>query len=59
LVASFPGVTGVTYGAEWSTTLQPGSWTSIPNTGTGGTNTFSVPTSTHPRMYLRFRVSNP
>ncbi len=44
-VASFTqpaGVSGITYGAEWSTTLLNGSWTPIPDTGAGSTHTFSI-----------------
>lgn len=39
------GVTGVTYGASYSTSLQSGSWTPIPDTGSGTTHTFSAPVS--------------
>ncbi len=39
------GVTGVTYGASHSTSLQGGSWTPIPDTGSGTTHVFSAPVS--------------
>ena len=58
-VATFTGVSGVTYSAEWSSTLQPGSWTTIPDSGSGNTHTFSVPTGTHQRVFMRFGVSVP
>ena len=53
------GVSGITYGAEWSTTLLPGSWTPITDTGTGGTHTFSVPIGTNDRMFMRIVVTEP
>ena len=37
------GVTGITYGAEWSATLESGSWSDIPDTGSGGEHVFSMP----------------
>lgn len=55
-VASFTGVDGVTYSAEWSSTLQAGSWTSIPDSGSGNTHSFSVPVGTHPRLFMRYGV---
>lgn len=36
------GVTGVTYGAQHSASLQSGSWTPVPDTGSGTTHVFSV-----------------
>ncbi len=53
------GVGGITYGAEWSTTLLPGSWTAITDTGSGGQHTFSVPAAGNPRLFIRHRVTNP
>ena len=37
------GVSGVTYGAEWSSTLLSGSWTPITDSGSGTQHIFSVP----------------
>ena len=51
------GVTGITYGAEWSTTLLPGSWTNIPDTGSGTEHLFSVPADTAPSLFLRLKVT--
>lgn len=53
------GVSGVTYGAEWSTTLTAENWTSILDTGSGGIHTFSVPTAGQNRIFLRYRVTTP
>ena len=46
------GVSGITYGAEWSTTLAPESWSPIADTGSGSTHTFSVPIAAYERMFL-------
>lgn len=54
-----PGVSGITYGAEWSTTLQPGSWTPIGNTGTPPQYIFSVPIGTKNRLFLRSVIKEP
>ena len=53
------GVTGVTYGAEWSATMQPGSWTDIPDTGSGAEHVFRVPAATSPNLFLRLKVTQP
>jgi len=37
-----PGVTGITYGAECSATLLPGSWMEVQDNGTGAAHIFSV-----------------
>ena len=52
----FPPITGITYGAEWSTDLNPNTWTNVPDTGTEGTHTFSVPIGTHTRIFMRLTV---
>jgi uncharacterized repeat protein (TIGR03803 family) len=53
------GVSGITYGAESSTDLQPGSWLPIPDTGTPPQHTFRLSASTAPRIFLRLTVSAP
>lgn len=61
-VASFAeptGIIGVTYGARWSPTMAPGSWISVPDTGSGGVHTFSIPTTGNPKMFVRFTVTRP
>ena len=52
-----PGVSGVTYGAEWSATLLSGSWTPIADTGTAPQHTFSVPIGSNTKLFLRLRVT--
>jgi len=54
-----PGVSGVSYGAEWSATLAPGSWVSIPNTSTPPQHTFSVPLSGNSKVFVRLKVTTP
>lgn len=54
-----PTVSGITYGAEWSTTLQPGSWTPIPDTGIPPQHVFSVPIGPNTRMFTRLKVTSP
>ena len=57
------GVSGITYGAEWSTTMQPGSWTNITDTGNTGASppqhTFSVLTAARPELFMRLKVTSP
>ncbi len=57
------GVSGITFGAEWSTTLQPGSWTAISDTGNTSAippqHRFSMPMGTNTKLFLRLRVTNP
>ena len=52
-------VSGITYGAEWSTTLNVGDWHAISDTGTGNVHTFSVPISNKVRLFMRLKISNP
>lgn len=53
------GVTGTTYGAQWSDTLLPGSWTALPDTGVAPQHTFSIPLGASPKAFLRLKVSVP
>lgn len=53
------GVSGVTYGAEASATLQPGSWISLSDTGIPPQHTFSVPLGTNETHFLRLKVTSP
>lgn len=51
------GVGGITYGAEWSTTLLPGGWNPIADTAVAPLHSFSVPIGANPKLYLRLRVT--
>jgi alpha-tubulin suppressor-like RCC1 family protein len=54
-----PGVSGVSYGAESSDTLLPGSWKEIPDTGSGEECHFSVPVDGAPARFMRIKVKSP
>jgi len=51
------GAGGITYGAEWTPSLAPASWTPIPDTGSGTTHTFSVPIGSNEKMFWRFIIT--
>ena len=53
-----PGVAGIIYGAQWSATLLPGSWTDVPDTGASPEHIFSVP-AIPPRVFMRLKVTVP
>jgi hypothetical protein len=57
------GVSGISYGAEWSQTLQAADWTPVADTGNTGASppqhTFSVPIGTKPQLYMRLKVTSP
>ena len=53
------GVSGVTYGAEWSPTMAPGSWVPITDAGTGQQHSFSVSMSGKTRAFVRMKVTVP
>ncbi len=53
------GITGITYGAEWSPDLTPASWLPVLDTGTGTTHTFSIPTVGSLRKFMRLKVTSP
>lgn len=54
-----PAVCGVTYGAEYSTSLTAGTWTAIPDFGTPPLHSFSVPVSGKNRLFFRMTVAVP
>ncbi len=49
------GVSGITYGAQWSTDLV--TWTTLPDTGSGTTHTFSVSTTGLARCFFRHSIT--
>lgn len=56
------GVSGITYGAEWSTVLtnNPADWTSIADSDPSPTGyTFSVPIAGTERVFMRLTVTGP
>jgi uncharacterized delta-60 repeat protein len=53
------GVSGITYGAEWSPSMAPGSWLLLANTGTDPGYTFSLPIDSIGRKFVRLVISAP
>jgi hypothetical protein len=51
------GVIGITYGAEWSRTLAPGSWTEVPDSGTADEHIFSLPVGGEGTLFMRLKVT--
>lgn len=51
-------VSGVTYTAEYNSTLTPGGWSAAGHAGQGNNHIFFAAATT-PRMYLRLRVTAP
>lgn len=52
--ASPAAMSGVTYGAEWSSNLA--AWTPITDTGSGNVHTFTVSLAGHPLLFIRHRI---
>ena len=50
---------GITYIAEYSTTLAPGGWTVIPNSSVPPLHTYIAPSGITGRIYLRMRITAP
>jgi len=62
LVISFTepsGMSGITYGGEWSSNMLPGSWTSVPDTGSAPQHTFSVAVGNNKTLVMRLRITSP
>ena len=53
------GLGGITYGVESSTTLQPGNFAVVPDTGIAPEHVFRVPMGTRTRMFMRILVTRP
>ena len=53
------GVTNITYGAEFSTSLLPDSWIGVPDSGSAGRHIFSVPVPADGKLFLRLKVTGP
>jgi hypothetical protein len=51
------GVSGITYGAEWSTTLKSDDWHAISDTGSGTRHLFSVPIGSNAQLFVRLRAT--
>lgn len=46
-------VTGITYTAEWSPSMAPGSWKPITDAGIAGSHRFILPVSDNPKRFVR------
>jgi hypothetical protein len=58
ITATFPALPGtedILYTAEWSPTMQPGTWIAIPDTGVGGMHVINAP-GTGSRTFVRYVV---
>jgi len=51
------GVSGVTYGAQFSLDLGSGSWQPVPDAGSGTEHIFSVPVGAKPQLFMRLTVT--
>jgi hypothetical protein len=55
------GVSGITYGAQWSTTLGPNDWHPVADTGDPSTvppgHLFSIPISANAQLFIRLTVT--
>jgi hypothetical protein len=49
---------GVTYGAEWSTTMAPLSWQPLPDNGSGTNHVFKLNTTGLNRAFFRLKVTD-
>lgn len=52
-------VADVTYGAEWSTDLAPDGWQPILNEAVSPEYCFGIPVDSHPKFYMRIKVTSP
>ena len=53
------GVTGVIYGAEWTSSLTSDSWQAVANTGVAPQHAFSIPINGSQKKFVRFKVMAP
>ena len=52
-----PGVSGITYGAEWSPNLAD--WYALSDTVSGAQHVFAASIAGNPRLFMRFKVTRP
>jgi hypothetical protein len=53
------GVSGISYGAEWSPSMAPGTWQTLPDTATPPQHAFSTPIDSNTKKFVRLRVTAP
>ena len=49
---------GLAYGAEWSSTLLPGSWAAIPDAASEPNHLFKLTITGLPRVFVRLKVTD-
>ena len=52
------GVSNITYGAQFTTVLNPANWQPVADTGIGAQHIFSVPIGGNPQLFMRLTVTN-
>ena len=52
-------VSGLSYRAEWSPTLDAVNWTPIPDTGSGYTHLFNLSSVNQSRVFIRYIITTP
>lgn len=53
------GVSGITYGAACSATLNVGDWHGVPDTGSGNQHVFSAPINGNTKLFMQISVTSP
>jgi N-acetylneuraminic acid mutarotase len=53
------GVSGITYGAQWTSNLAPPNWQPVPDSGAGGLHIFSISVGSNPSLFMRLQVTEP
>jgi len=52
-----PGIADIIYGAEWSSTLEPGSWATLNDGGSGDAHSFSLSAAYNSSMFMRLTAT--
>jgi len=53
------GLSGIIYGAEWTPSLNPPIWTSLPDTGSGSMHSFQAFVGNLPSAFMRVKITVP
>ena len=51
-------MSGISYGAQWSATMQANDWHDITDTGSGSQHVFSVAVGSNKKLSMRLAVSS-
>jgi sugar lactone lactonase YvrE len=52
------GVSNISYGAQYATSISPANWQPVADTGSGTQHIFSVPIAGNPQLFMRLVVTN-